>query len=89
MTTFTIFTSKPAAGMATTGTAAKVDSGLRIDDTVQGASGVNASLLDDLVGSTTAIKLGKYLAHLQRTDKQGREYWATSDAGATYIPASF
>lgn len=89
MTTYSIFTAKPAAGSATTGTAAKVDSGLRIDDAVQGSSGVSASLLDDIIGSTTAIKIGKLLAHFQRFDKSGREYWATADAGATYIAASF
>lgn len=84
MTTWTIQTAYPAVGTGQTGEAAYTDSGLRIDDTVQGATGTNKSLLDAITGSTTAIKIGKYLVHLQRHEKSGLAYRAF-DGVATYI----
>lgn len=68
--------------------AAYTDSGFRIDDTVQGATGVAKSLLDyqlDIgAASTTAIGLAYLLRELMRGDKRGLAY-RLFDGGATYI----
>lgn len=84
MTTFAIHTAHPNAGSNNVGYAAPVASGLSLDDTVTGA-GASKSLLDEFVGSTSAIKIGKWLAEQQRADKYGRQWLATSDGGTTYI----
>ena len=82
MATWVVQTAIPNAGTGNTGEAAYTDSGLRIDDSVTGAA-ATASILDGITGSSTGIKVGKYLAHLQRYDKHGRAYRATPDAGTT------
>lgn len=86
MATWTVQISAPAAGTGTSGQAAFVDNGVRIDDSVTG-TGASKSLLDYYTGSTTAIKVGKLLGHWQRYDRAGREYRATADAGANYQAA--
>lgn len=85
MTTWQIQIAPPASGTTnnSVGQAAFVDSGLDLDDSVTGA-GILGSLLDDHVGSTAAIKLGKLLAEMQRADKRGRQYRAF-DGAVTYV----
>lgn len=86
MATWVVQWSAPAAGLATSGQAAFVANGLSIDDSVTG-TGNQKSVLDYITGSSNAIKVSKYLGHLQRYDRAGREYRATSDGGSTFISA--
>lgn len=82
MTTWTVNTSVPEAGGNSVGQATYADSGLRIVDTVTG-TGASKALLDEEVGSTTAIKIAKLLGRLQRADKTGREYQAYDGVSVT------
>lgn len=84
MTTYAIYFAHPNAGGNNTGYATPVASGLSLDTTVTG-TGASKSLLDEYVGSSAAIQLGKALADLQRADKFGRQWMASSDSGATFV----
>lgn len=85
MTTWTLQISRPRTdGGNNSGQQAFVDSGIRIDDTVQGLTGIAGSVLDGIQGSTTAIKIGKYMASLQSRDK-GALAWQAFDGASTII----
>lgn len=85
MTTYVLYTAMPNAGTGNSGEAAYTDSGLRIDDTITG-TGINKAQLDFKVGSTTAIKIGKLVADIQKFyEKKGLSWMASSDGGTTKI----
>lgn len=84
MTTYRIDVSYPTAGGNSVGMSAPTPSGLTLDDSVTG-SGNTKSLLDNITGSTNAIKVGKLLHAMNRVLKNGAVFMATADSGATYI----
>lgn len=83
MTTWTIQSAAPAAGIDAGPQADFTDTGLRIDDTVTD-TGTDRALLDYMDGSTTALKIGNLLVELQRGDTRGLIYRAF-DGSSTYI----
>jgi hypothetical protein len=90
MTTYGIWYAQPAAGSNSVGYAAPCDSGLRLDDSITG-TGTNKSLIDiaTLDKSTAALRVGSVLQNIfQKHDRSGRQWMATSDAGATFIKAT-
>lgn len=88
MATWTIYTSNPAdtANQTGTGQAALVDTGIRVDDTVTNDKAGGPVTYS---GSTFTIQIGKWMAHLQRVDKSGRLWYASSDGLATKVGANF
>lgn len=87
MTTWALYTSNPAASTTNDslgGQAANVDTGLRVDDSVNNPK---SGGIYSYTGSTVAISVGKLLAHLQRYDKSGRIWLASTDSGATFTHA--
>lgn len=87
MTTYALYTSNPADSTTTDtigGQAVYVDTGLRVDDSVNNPK---TGGIYSYTGSTVAIQLGKLMAHIQKYDRSGRLWAATSDAGTTLIKA--
>jgi hypothetical protein len=68
--------------------AAYTDSGERLDDTVQGGTGVAKSFIDFIIegtgATTTALALAYWLRERQRSDTRGLAY-RLFDGAATYI----